>query len=383
MSTPEKDTAETVEKLLAERRKVAGWIAALAAKRAETSPAVYQKVHDDYTAKLDKVQAKLVAASDSVQVAAVDVASRLTEREEALAKKRDERAEAELRAAVGEFSEREWDKRRTKLDDEVGAVTAERDALRDELRRLRDVLAEVAGTGRVAEEESPAEVSGAADEGAVPEEASFAADEGPYAEAADEAQQGEAGQPDDGAQPGGDAVPESSRPTPVSAEVVPAPPTIPIHEQSVIAPVEPAQPLAPSFDELAFLKSVVGRPTPVGTFHPMEPALVPKRTPADSRRGTPKRGAAAPPPTPEPEPPAPPPSEATDYATPEPPMPFPDPVPEPRVSQEMTPPRESYFGRPTPRTSEAIKSLRCQECGTLNFPTEWYCERCGGELAAF
>jgi uncharacterized OB-fold protein len=49
----------------------------------------------------------------------------------------------------------------------------------------------------------------------------------------------------------------------------------------------------------------------------------------------------------------------------------------------MTPPRESYFGRPTPRTSEAIKSLRCQECGTLNFPTEWYCERCGGDLAAF
>jgi hypothetical protein len=199
----------------------------------------------------------------------------------------------------------------------------------------------------------------------------------------------------------GDAVPESSRPTPVSSDVVPAPPTIPIHEQSMIAPVEPAQPLAPSFDELAFLKSVVGRPTPVGTFHPMEPALVPKRTPADSRRGTPKRGSAAPPPEPSSEPsaeppaelpsetrsqsatPPAPPSEAADYATPEPPTPFPDPVPEPRVSQEMTPPRESYFGRPTPRTSEAIKSLRCQECGTLNFPTEWYCERCGGELAAF
>ena len=150
MSTSEKDTAETVEKLLAERRKVAGWITALAARRAETPSAVYQKVHDDYTGKLEKVQAKLVAASDSVQVAAVDVASRLTEREEALAKKRDERAEAELRAAVGEFSEREWEKRRTKLDDEVGVVTGERDTLRDELRRLRDVLAEVAGTGPTA-----------------------------------------------------------------------------------------------------------------------------------------------------------------------------------------------------------------------------------------
>ena len=30
----------------------------------------------------------------------------------------------------------------------------------------------------------------------------------------------------------------------------------------------------------------------------------------------------------------------------------------------------------------AQKTLKCQECGAMNFPTEWYCERCGGELAA-
>jgi hypothetical protein len=34
-------------------------------------------------------------------------------------------------------------------------------------------------------------------------------------------------------------------------------------------------------------------------------------------------------------------------------------------------------GMPT----EQVKSLKCQECGTMNYPTEWYCERCGGELA--
>ncbi len=28
------------------------------------------------------------------------------------------------------------------------------------------------------------------------------------------------------------------------------------------------------------------------------------------------------------------------------------------------------------------KTLKCGECGTLNRPTEWYCERCGAELAA-
>jgi hypothetical protein len=32
-------------------------------------------------------------------------------------------------------------------------------------------------------------------------------------------------------------------------------------------------------------------------------------------------------------------------------------------------------------TPTGAKTLKCAECGTLNRPTEWYCERCGGELA--
>ena len=38
-----------------------------------------------------------------------------------------------------------------------------------------------------------------------------------------------------------------------------------------------------------------------------------------------------------------------------------------------------------PRVSfviEQSKTLKCNECGGLNYPTEWYCERCGAELAA-
>lgn len=33
-------------------------------------------------------------------------------------------------------------------------------------------------------------------------------------------------------------------------------------------------------------------------------------------------------------------------------------------------------------TATGTKTLKCGECGTLNRPTEWYCERCGAELAA-
>jgi hypothetical protein len=37
---------------------------------------------------------------------------------------------------------------------------------------------------------------------------------------------------------------------------------------------------------------------------------------------------------------------------------------------------------PRADTTTSGKTLRCGECGTLNRPTEWYCERCGAELAA-
>jgi hypothetical protein len=33
-------------------------------------------------------------------------------------------------------------------------------------------------------------------------------------------------------------------------------------------------------------------------------------------------------------------------------------------------------------SASAAKSLKCAECGAMNYPTEWYCERCGGELAS-
>lgn len=442
MSTPEKDTVENVEKLLTERRKVSGWLSALAERKADTSPVVYQRVHDDYRAKLEKVQAKLVAASDAVQVAAADLAGRLTDKEEAVAAKRDERAEAELRALVGEYSEREWDKRRARLDEELAAATAERDTLRDELARLRTVLADVSDTPgeTVVPAEEPAVPAAEPESGsgdsptvdaatptgdelstvaasdqlqrtAAAEEfpdsplvsiASLAEDVATEAAAGDvsvvssemavegalaaesmtaEAMTTEAGTAETepeaaSATPSAgvtddDVAPEpSSAPTPVvpTQAVVATAPIIPIHEQLIVAPVEPSAPLAPTFDELAFLKSVVGRPTPVANAPFSEPFTNPKS--ASGGRETRDDGNAASA------------RDSRSYAMPEPPIAFPDPVPEPRVSQEMTPPRESFFGRPTPRTSEAVKSLRCQECGTLNFPTEWYCERCGGELAA-
>ena len=36
----------------------------------------------------------------------------------------------------------------------------------------------------------------------------------------------------------------------------------------------------------------------------------------------------------------------------------------------------------TPRVQQGENTHRCRMCGTMNGPTEWYCEQCGAELAA-
>src|SRR5512144_3239714 len=37
---------------------------------------------------------------------------------------------------------------------------------------------------------------------------------------------------------------------------------------------------------------------------------------------------------------------------------------------------------PVNEEPEPVRTLKCRECGTMNLPTEWYCESCGAELAA-
>ena len=51
----------------------------------------------------------------------------------------------------------------------------------------------------------------------------------------------------------------------------------------------------------------------------------------------------------------------------------------PAAGKEMV---EAEKKESAPRASQATKSLQCKECGTLNLPTAWDCERFGAELAA-
>ena len=59
------------------------------------------------------------------------------------------------------------------------------------------------------------------------------------------------------------------------------------------------------------------------------------------------------------------------------PAPKPEPVAEPVAAAAAPAPAKAAAS-----ASGSVKTLKCGECGTLNRPTEWYCERCGAELAA-
>ena len=56
----------------------------------------------------------------------------------------------------------------------------------------------------------------------------------------------------------------------------------------------------------------------------------------------------------------------------------------PLTSQQAPAPPSTALPTP-PAEEEEIQDprpLKCRDCGTMNLPTEWYCEQCGAELAA-
>jgi hypothetical protein len=55
---------------------------------------------------------------------------------------------------------------------------------------------------------------------------------------------------------------------------------------------------------------------------------------------------------------------------------------EPRRPAPKAEPPAAATSAPSGDKATATRTLRCGECGAMNRPTEWYCEKCGAELAA-
>jgi len=235
---------------------------------------------------------------------------------------RDERYEAELRSHVGEVTAAQWSAIERESDERIAKLTAERTTITGEIARLQQLLSMTGG-----------------------------------------------------------------RTAPVADGGKPAPEVVRSEKGS-----EP--PRSGSFDELEFLKSVTGGERSGGASSgksaPPAAAPAPARTSAAiPRAGTPAGGSlgvngvgTAPAPGSN--------GAAPNAGT----VPAPEPTFSGSESGSATnngseepvdalPTREPEavpaFLRDVPQ--EQTKTLRCGECDAMNYPTEWYCERCGAELA--
>jgi hypothetical protein len=347
-------TVAAVSGLMEERRKYEGWIVALDARRGATPERVFARVHADYTARLETVVAQLTAHADGLRAEQATLAMRLAELEDEQQKARDARAEAELRAHVGELSASAWESTAAERDANIAELASRHGTLEVELARTRELLSEAerpAGSPGVAAP-APAAVGLASEEDQAVAVGDVA--EGdlhvPSAED-DETEKAEA--PD-----AADAAP----PMEVSASVIAA-------EQELIdggleladSSQAEAAGRATAFDEMAFLSSVVD--TPAGSLD---------KAPADRPDESSRRDSFAMR------------AQEDDIVN------LSEGAPggsAPAPGSGAQPPYAENVSGNTPiimrdKPPESGKSLKCSECGAMNYPTEWYCERCGAELAS-
>jgi hypothetical protein len=332
MSDPNRSMNE-VPALIDERRRYEAWLATLESRRESTPQHVFDRVKADYSARLQRVDEQLALHRQAIQEERTSLNSRrsLLEAEEQL--RRDERSELELRSHVGEFAGSEAETAFQAVDEALAQLASERQGLEARIKEL-DVLLQI----------RPVEPHRAA-----------------------------APQPRPAAPP--PAAPAMRAPAPAPAPAhVPAPAPAATSSANDAGDDEEGKLRTPggTFDELAFLSEVVGMPQadrararvsaepadhgPVVATGPAignGPAMPGVRTEASAELSSENaRGAI---------------------------MQQVPPVTRPLAANI---PSNTPIVLRTTSQNEQAKTLKCNECGSLNYPTEWYCERCGAELAA-
>ncbi len=308
-ATPDSDT--TIESLLQERAQYEQWLARLDAAGDKAPPAVRAKVRGDYENRLrgviDHLRGHAATIAEELDrhkstQSGLDQQRRLGE---------EELAEAEVRHAVGEYTEDEWHRISAESGERLGRLRGELRGVGNEIARLAEVQGLIGGPPKPPEVKPPPPA---------PPPAVVLEPE---------------------PEPEPDLEPIMEEPPPP----MPAPPKAP---PRAAAPRETAAPhiaphstphAAPPGDELAFLKSVAPEE---------ERKSAPPSSSASSRRAS-----------------NPGPSSAGSSA---------------RMSDSPVATGQTTAPGKTGAPGVA-KTLKCGECGTLNRPTEWYCERCGAELA--
>ena len=346
--------------LLTERRKYEKWLQALDARRETTPQHVFERVKADYTGRLERVDEELAVHRQAVNEERSSLHSRrsLLEAEEQL--RRDERAELELRQHVGELEGGEADSAFKAVDDALKQLVGEKTGLSgrigelDALLELKPFATPVGG----APMESPPLGLPKAMPTQVPAAASAPASAPPRAAA-----------------PISPPLPPAP-PRPSTVHVPAAAPAAPQLAASAAAKTERAEPIIPSaepappersqirmqderFDEMAFVRGVVGPDTGGAAASATAPA--PPRARDVGSANVPLRGRASQ-------------EQLIESVR----------IDPSRVERPLAAnvPSNTPIVLRTSGQTEQSKTLKCSECGAMNYPTEWYCERCGAELAA-
>lgn len=301
MTTTDTEAMSALHELLDERQRYQGWLATLEGRRNSTPPHVYERVQQDYVSRLDHVMKSLAERAGQLTGTLQAMTAQLSSLRQHESDRTDERHEAELRAAVGEFTPDDWERRRTEADSDLERIAAERHSLESELQELQRI---VGLTQSIKPETSPTEpVSDAG--GAPPSRAST--------------MQGASG-------------PESG-------------PSI----DDFVAEWHPPQ-VRPAKPE--------GATTSRGDASSEKLDLSDLVIPAAPMGGNPVGAAGA------------------DYGIAN----GVTGVAAAGLTPTRTPPLAAALGDSRRDTD---KTLKCPECGAMNYATEWYCERCGGELSTF
>jgi TolA-binding protein len=278
MAEREPVSLEALNGLLKERQRYEEWLAALENKRANTPESVYQRVQADYQTRLRDVSGKLAERAGELRENIDALAIKLQEITHQETQQREARQEAELRAAVGEYTDKQWKEIGGAWDKELARLLKDKNAVDSQLSELNRIFAL---SIKEKQSEAAALVRGT----------------------------------------GGDGFRAPISPV-LPRAAVPEPPTL-------NPPSRVEQPVAPRAQNPS--------PPPASSRSPFDqfPVLRPG-------------GTSTPPQT---------------------------------TTAVATPPSVPKSGGPNDPRSEQHKTLKCPECGAANYPTEWYCERCGGELA--
>ncbi|MGH7592358.1 MAG: hypothetical protein ACRELE_00675 [Gemmatimonadales bacterium] len=326
-----------VEQLLAESDALRGWLARLDTAAVAAADAVRNRVRRDYQARLDQITAGLRAHGDIIDGKLRDDRS---EHAGLLARAntaREALAEAELRHLVGEYDSERFDSERTRHTSDIETYDLGLSAVAERIARLQEISVLVEGVERPL----PAEPVAAASAGTpVPEVHVIGEIDAELIAIADLAPDAD---PEDILAIFDDTEPAADR-------------------RTATADSGPLS-FRPSRTNGNGERPSSATPTRLASFESAAPLGIPAADlpPRFVRPGERIRTHSAPP-----APPAIIPPTLESRA-------------EPGVelfSEEIvaTGPAPLATGTPVGRT------LRCGECGAMNRPLEWYCEKCGAEL---